>query len=571
MSFGFSIGDGVMLTRLVWRTIEGTRKACGEYNEMTREARSLAQVFERLHNEITTVDSVLHRAKEDRKRELSSILRRARRLLEDIEDAVEKHNDLRTSKGGSKKLLQKIRFGNGKTKQLDSVRVKMATYTAAITINLNLLSMDGQGRIENQVESLGGDLRGIQESVNFITAKLSAKAEAEDGSVWTTYANDDRMFWRRLRRELNQEGFTDQQIRKHERPIMAYIRELGEGGFLDSKPEVSQTFLPTSSKIDLVATGTIDHGDTTPPQSRTTSELISEVGDGATQGRETKCSPNSELSLSKTETRAVTENSDHGTTQASSSKTLTITHVPEEENHELDLENSQELLVVPPKVNDPSDVSHNEKGAEEERTGNGINTISKLEDRNMSTPDKINFSGAWPLFSSLDQAITGVYEETGKKWTLKDRVEHVYRYLKETKATVTGEECGRNQKYSKKPAASSSAPDEYADYLQPNYALDAKCYVCQTKEARKETSKHQSDTLKDDASKQKTTPTRVFQVSPTGLIHTVIIWPDLIFEASSTGFIRTITRNQPEGTDSVSAWSCSTCSTCFNEGAAKSR
>ncbi|EHL03761.1 hypothetical protein M7I_0113 [Glarea lozoyensis 74030] len=226
MSFGFSIGDGVMLTKLVWQTVEGTRKACGEYSEMTREARSLGQVFERLRGEIASPESALHRAKDERKRELSKILRRAQRLLEDIEDAIVKYNGLSTEGGGAGKLMQKIRFGNGKARDLDSVRLKMATYTASITINLNLLSSEGQGRIENQVESLGGDLRGIRESVNYITAKLSARTE--EGSVWTSYADDDKMFWRRLRRGLYQEGYTDRELRKHEKLIMAYINELGE-------------------------------------------------------------------------------------------------------------------------------------------------------------------------------------------------------------------------------------------------------------------------------------------------------------------------------------------------------
>jgi hypothetical protein len=112
---------------------------------LTREARSLAQIFERLHKEITTPESALHRAESNRKHELSKILRRAQRLLEDVDDTITKYNELGTRRGGSKKLLQQIKFGNGKARDLDGVRGKMATYTSAITINLNLLSLEGHG------------------------------------------------------------------------------------------------------------------------------------------------------------------------------------------------------------------------------------------------------------------------------------------------------------------------------------------------------------------------------------------------------------------------------------------
>lgn len=52
MSFGYSIGDAVLLTQLAWETVQNARKACGEHDELTREIVSLHVVLRRLEQEV---------------------------------------------------------------------------------------------------------------------------------------------------------------------------------------------------------------------------------------------------------------------------------------------------------------------------------------------------------------------------------------------------------------------------------------------------------------------------------------------------------------------------------------
>ena len=58
-----------------------------------------------------------------------------------------------------------------------------------------------------------------------------------EGSVLTTYADDDKVVWKEFRKELIGEGFSSVIMRKHKRLIKAYIKELGDRGLLDENPD----------------------------------------------------------------------------------------------------------------------------------------------------------------------------------------------------------------------------------------------------------------------------------------------------------------------------------------------
>ena len=78
----------------------------------------------------------------------------------------------------------------------------------------------------------GGDLKEIKEAVNGITAHFIAKDRSE-GSVLTTYPDDDKAIWKELRREMIRDGFSSSVIGKHKHLIKAYVGELGARGMLD--------------------------------------------------------------------------------------------------------------------------------------------------------------------------------------------------------------------------------------------------------------------------------------------------------------------------------------------------
>ena len=95
-----------------------------------------------------------------------------------------------------------------------------------------MVSTGTVGRVERKMDDAGGNLREIRLAVNGITAHLLAENKAE-GSVFTTYPDDDKGVWRELRRELNREGFSSNVIHQNKKIIKAYIQELGSRGVLD--------------------------------------------------------------------------------------------------------------------------------------------------------------------------------------------------------------------------------------------------------------------------------------------------------------------------------------------------
>ncbi|TVY58507.1 hypothetical protein LSUE1_G009277, partial [Lachnellula suecica] len=175
MSVGYSIGDGVLLAQLAWRKVKGVRQACGEHGELTREVSSLHRVLERLHQELKNPDSPLSRAGDDRRRELDDL-------------------------------------GSGYAYVCHYYELK------------SVFARISQGRAEKQLNSVGTDLDGIRGKVDWIAAQMAAKNG--DGTVWTSYTNDDRSFWRELRRELVKEG-------NNKRLLKDYVEELGSRGVFD--------------------------------------------------------------------------------------------------------------------------------------------------------------------------------------------------------------------------------------------------------------------------------------------------------------------------------------------------
>lgn len=192
MSFGYSVGDAVLLVQLAWKTLQGTLKACGEHDELTREVSSLHRVLKRLQRELESPESLLNRPGDDRKQELREIGEGCSAILNVMNSILEKYNALPEEKRTGRKLWQKIRFGNGEMQDLSEIRLKLSTHTSAILMTVNLCSLGSQGRVETQLNSVGGELEGIRGKVDWIAANMAARSAERTMSVWTSYANDDK-------------------------------------------------------------------------------------------------------------------------------------------------------------------------------------------------------------------------------------------------------------------------------------------------------------------------------------------------------------------------------------------
>ncbi|KUJ18915.1 uncharacterized protein LY89DRAFT_553410, partial [Mollisia scopiformis] len=94
MSFGYSIGDALSLLNLAFQTLQNTRRACGEHDDLTREVSSLHRVLHRLHLELLNPHSVLNRADDDRHAELNELGESCEQILRLMNSIVTKYNAL---------------------------------------------------------------------------------------------------------------------------------------------------------------------------------------------------------------------------------------------------------------------------------------------------------------------------------------------------------------------------------------------------------------------------------------------------------------------------------------------
>jgi hypothetical protein len=241
MSFGYGVNDFLSLIERAWKTVQNARKACGAYGYLTDEVTSMHKVLRRLQEEIDRPTSLLNR-EQSRRQELGAILVSCEKVLRVLDSILEKYNALPEEKRGVTGLWQKIRFGNGEMQDLGELRLQLSNYTSTIALHINLASSRSHGRVEQIMERQGGVLLDMRQTLDVITASKSAKNR--EGSVLTSYADDNKAFWKDIRRDLIAEGYPSSVIAKHKDIIKEYVMELGSRGAFDVELEhgVGQTF-----------------------------------------------------------------------------------------------------------------------------------------------------------------------------------------------------------------------------------------------------------------------------------------------------------------------------------------
>ena len=219
--------------------MQNASKACGEHDELTREARRLHAVLYRLGQEMMKPESPLNRSEDTSRTQLRRIAGDLRLVVIQVDTIVEKYASLSEDKRSGRKIWQKVRFGNGTMAELPDLRVKVVSYTSEIMFYINLVSMGTIGRIERRLGKFEGVLKDIKVAVERTTFNTVQKASAgsSEGSVLTVYADDETGFWRQFRRDLISQGFPSRVIRRHKDLIQGYIKELGARGMFDDVAE----------------------------------------------------------------------------------------------------------------------------------------------------------------------------------------------------------------------------------------------------------------------------------------------------------------------------------------------
>ena len=100
MSFGYSVSDAIVLVSLAWKTVQNSRKACGEYDELTQEASGLHVVLQRLEKELGKPESLIDKSRGIHKHELGVLVSGCENVLSTLDKILENTTVLGTEKVG---------------------------------------------------------------------------------------------------------------------------------------------------------------------------------------------------------------------------------------------------------------------------------------------------------------------------------------------------------------------------------------------------------------------------------------------------------------------------------------
>lgn len=158
-----------------------------------------------LDRELENPENLLSHADTESKQELGTVVAERENVLHILDIILVKYNGLSERERSGRKLWTKVRFGNGKVKDLQEQRARLNYYTSAFSFHVNMATLGSQGRVEKQMKEAGGDLQDIQRGVNKIIAELMSK-KGREGPVMTSYDDDEKVFWKELRRRLIKDG-----------------------------------------------------------------------------------------------------------------------------------------------------------------------------------------------------------------------------------------------------------------------------------------------------------------------------------------------------------------------------
>ncbi|KAL2046600.1 hypothetical protein ABVK25_011725 [Lepraria finkii] len=200
---------------------------------LTREISSLHVVLWRLDFEYKRSDNPINRPDNPCREEFRTFVDGCEKAIDPLDRIAEKFSSLSDRERGGKKVWQRVRFGNGKMAGLGDLRTKIVFYMSAISLLINIVSMNTIGSVEKQMDEAGGDLRELKIELNGVAAHLMSGNSLE-GSVLTTYSEDDKAVWKAFPRELIKDGIRSSVTERYNEIIKAYVKELGSRGLLES-------------------------------------------------------------------------------------------------------------------------------------------------------------------------------------------------------------------------------------------------------------------------------------------------------------------------------------------------
>ncbi|ESZ96134.1 hypothetical protein SBOR_3485 [Sclerotinia borealis F-4128] len=246
MSFGASPSDIIIVVTFCRELYRKCRSAGGEYDETSREVRGLHTVLKHLKSEVGDEDSPLNKDPSIWGIQLAPIIGDCDFTLKQLDGLLSKYERSfkgdGSGNGGGKISRDRMWYGSDEMDQLGGIRVKLISHKTSLTLFLDNIQLHENGKMAKNLDVQGEHLDIILDKVDHIAARMSQK----DGTLMTTYEDDDKEVWKQFRRELISEGFSSTVLQQHKDVLRAYIRQMEQDGLLVEEPPTSRMASPVS-------------------------------------------------------------------------------------------------------------------------------------------------------------------------------------------------------------------------------------------------------------------------------------------------------------------------------------
>lgn len=177
---------------------------------------ALHTVLRHLKYEVEAPESPLNRDHSIWGRQLAPIIGDCDFTLRQLDGLLQKYGRLSSassSPSSPRILWDKVKFGSNEMDTLGAIRVKLISHKTSLTLFLDTIQLHESGKMAQVLDNQGGQLDVILDKVDGIARRMAPPRR--DGSVLTSYEDDDREVWKQFRRELIQEGFSSDVLQQH--------------------------------------------------------------------------------------------------------------------------------------------------------------------------------------------------------------------------------------------------------------------------------------------------------------------------------------------------------------------
>jgi ankyrin repeat protein len=228
MSFGLLNIDFISLLRLASKACDGCRTAPAHFSEAGKGAESIRDILSQIRSEVENPDSIVHRDKQSQLR-LCQITANCEEVLSQLDTLVVKFKSLGTTR---KKAWDRLRYPR---KEILDIQGKIQLHETHLSTYLQTLGICSLGRIERQADQ---NVEEILRALDRWGAELRSGQHPE--STLSDHTDDEKEYWKTLRRRLVGEGYNSKVMEVHETEILDRIREMKTFGLLDSEaPDTS--------------------------------------------------------------------------------------------------------------------------------------------------------------------------------------------------------------------------------------------------------------------------------------------------------------------------------------------